>query len=269
MSNGRDAQFLHFARGQGRDQDLLGRGDATDRSGCGRPCLPAPPRPPRGPPTMASREAVGGGPVLARSRPRARSRGLARRANARRDRADLRAVESDFAGSEREAARPRARSARLRSRNRGACDGDHRVALARAVLRILDDRLGQSDRDRSRRARSRILARRAPGRPAAAGHASRGNRPRRRGLRGRDPVRRGAVPRPHRRGAGRRLRGSRDRELHRGAVALRATGRAARDGVAVRDPARRVDHRDRGCRRRAALRALDCGVAASGPSCRR
>ena len=70
------AQFLHFVRGQGRDQDLspTRRRHRSIRRRC-RPRVPSPPRSPRGTSTLASREALGGGPLLARSRARARGRG--------------------------------------------------------------------------------------------------------------------------------------------------------------------------------------------------
>ena len=88
------------------------------------------------------------------------------------------------------------------------------------------------------------------------------DRPRVSGLRRRDPVRRRAVPRPHRRRPRRGLRRRGRRELPRRAAALRAAGRAPRDGLAVRDPARGLEHRDGRRGRGPALRALDGGLAA-------
>ena len=163
--------------------------------------------------------------------------------------------------SERAAGAPGARRARVRRGNRSARDRDHGVAAARAVLRILHHRLGEPHRHRARRARARLLARRTRRRPAARAVAPRAHRPRRGRVRGRDPVRGEAVPRPHRRGARRGFGGGGDRELPRRSAALRAARRAARDGLAVRDPARGDEHRDRRGGRREAVRPLDRGLA--------
>ena len=82
------------------------------------------------------------------------------------------------------------------------------------------------------------------------------------GVRRGDPVRGEAVPGLHRRGARHRVGGRGRGELPRRPAAVRAAGGAPRDGLSVRDPARgRVDRDSRG-RRRQALRALDCGIAA-------
>ncbi len=53
----------------------------------------------------------------------------------------------------------RARRARVRCRDRRARHGDHGFAPARAVLRLVDDRLGEPHRHRPRCARARLLAR--------------------------------------------------------------------------------------------------------------
>ena len=129
-------------------------GGAAARSRSGRARVPVPSRPPRGARAVAPREALGGRSLLARARAR-RRRGRPRGgADARRDRARLRALDVPGARRRREARRPRARGARLRRRHRRARDRDHRLPPARAVLRLLDDRLGEPDRDRPRGARA-------------------------------------------------------------------------------------------------------------------
>ena len=65
------------------------------------------------------------------------------------------------------AAPPPAGAARVRRRHVDARRRDRRGATAGAVLRRLDDRLGEHDRDRPRRAVDRLLVRRADGRPAS------------------------------------------------------------------------------------------------------
>ena len=87
------------------------------------------------------------------------------------------------------------RGARLRRRHRLARDRDRGLADAGAVLRLVDDRLGEPDRNRPRRARARLLARRQARRPPARAAAARADRPGRRTLGGDDAVRRAAVPR--------------------------------------------------------------------------
>ena len=71
---------------------------------------------------------------------------------------------------------------RLRRRGRDAGDGDRCVATARAVLRELDDRLGERHRAHARVALGRLLARRPARRPAPDAHGARAARRRRRGL---------------------------------------------------------------------------------------
>ena len=77
--------------------------------------------------------------------------------------------------------RPTPRGPRRRGRRRLAGRRDRRRAPARAVLRRLDDRLGEHDRHRARRAVGRLLDRRAPGRPRPAPCAAVPRRARRRG----------------------------------------------------------------------------------------
>ena len=148
----------------------------------GRTQLPSPPSAPRGPQTMAPGEALGGRPLLARARSRGRGRGAARRANAGRDRADLRPLARERGRGGGRPNRLALSGARLRSGNRSARDGDHGFTPARAVLRLLDDRMGEPDRRRSRRPRARILARWAAGRPPAAARAPRLDRALERGV---------------------------------------------------------------------------------------
>ena len=154
------------------------------------------------------------------------------------------------------------RGARLRRRHRLARDRDRGLAHARAVLRLVDDRLGEPDRDRPRRARARLLARRQARRPAARAPPARADRPRGGALGRDDAVRRAAVPRRRRRQPRRRVGRRRDRLLLRRPAPLRAGRRPARDGLAVRDPARDHRRRDRRRGRRPLLRALDLRLAA-------
>ena len=153
------------------------------------------------------------------------------------------------------------RGARLRRRHRLARDRDRRLADARAVLRLVDDRLGEPDRDRARRARGRLLARRPARRPAARAPPARADRARGGALGRDDAVRRPAVPRRGGRQPRRRLRRRRDRLVLRRAAPVRAGGRPARDGLAVRDPARDHRRRERRRGRRPLLRALDGRLA--------
>ena len=95
------------------------------------------------------------------------------------------------------------------------------------------------------------------------------DRARGRGLGRGDPVRGEAVPRRGGRQPRRRLRRRRDRLLLRRAAPVRAGGRAAGDGLAVRDPAR--DHRRRAppARSRAASTRSRPRARCSARSCRR
>ena len=164
---------------------------------------------------------------------------------------------------------PRSRGARLRRRHRLARDRDRRLSAARAVLRLVDDRLGEPDRDRARRARVRLLARRPL--------ADRRPEPRLLGL----IVLAAAVwvaitpfvARPFLDAAV----GNLD-DASAGAVIgsffavlllFAPAVVAARDGLAVRDPARDHRRRDRRCGGGPLLRPLDRRLACSAPSCRR
>ena len=75
-------------------------------------------------------------------------------------------------------------------------------------------------------------------------------------LGGVDAVRGAAIPRCRRRQPRRRVRRRRDRLVLRRAAPVRACRRPARDGLAVRDPARDHRRRERGRGRRPLLRAL-------------
>ena len=122
-------------------------------------------------------------------------------------------------------------------------------------------RVGEPDRDHPRGARGRLLARRSTGRsPTRAEHSSdRSCSPPR--VHRRDPVRREAVPRLHRRRSRPRIRRRGDRELPRRTAALRPARRPPRDGLAVRDQARRLVDRDRRRGGRASVCAFDSGLA--------
>ena len=197
--------------------------------------------------------------LLARRRARARRRGRDRGADARRDRTRLRPLDRRPAPPRRAARELRARRARLRRRHRRARDRDHRLASARAVLRVVDARVGEPHRDRPRRARARLLARRP-----ARGPRARAEAPRRDRARGRVFV--AVIPFAAKpfldftvEGLDTASAGAVVGELPRRPAALRAAGGAPRDGLAVRDPARgRVDRDSRG-RRGQPLRAVDCG----------
>ena len=129
------------------------------------------------------------------------------------------------------------------------------------VLRLVDDRLGEPDRDRPGRARARLLARRQARRPAAGAAAARADRARGSALGGDDAVPRASLPRRRRRQPRRRVRRGRDRLLLRRAAPVRARRRPARDGLALRDPARDHRRRERGRGRRTLLCALDRRLA--------
>ena len=133
---------------------------------------------------------------------------------------------------------PTPRGARLRGGDRLARDRDRGFAAARSVLRLVDDRLGEPDRDRPGRARARLLPRRQAGRPAAGAAAARPDRARRGACCGATPF----VARPFLDATASSLD-----DASAGAVIgsffavllLFAPRRpAARDGVAIRDPAR-------------------------------
>ena len=139
--------FLEFPRGTSGTVDAGAarpRGRASARSRRDLPLLPAPPRPPSGEGKAASREALGGRPLLARRRARRRRRGGARGADARRDRARLRHLEMTGTAAGERARELRARRARLRRRDRRARDRDHGLAPARAVLRVVDASCGRT-----------------------------------------------------------------------------------------------------------------------------
>ena len=110
----------------------------------------------------------------ARGLPRVDGRRARRRLRRRRDQADVGAA----------AREPRSQrgplAARLRRRHGLARGRDRGVAPARAVLRLLDDRVGEPDRDRPRGARARLLARRQARRPAPGAAAAGPDRARRR-----------------------------------------------------------------------------------------
>ena len=108
-----------------------------------------------------------------------------------------------------------------------------------------DHRLGEPHRDRPRRARARLLARRTCWRIAVRAEAARSDRARRRRVHRGDPVRREAVPRPTPvEGLDTASAGAVIGSFLAVRAALRAARRAARDGLAVRDPARRLVDRD-------------------------
>ena len=153
------------------------------------------------------------------------------------------------------------RGAGLRRRHRLARDRDRRLAHARALFRVVHDRLGEPDRDRPRGTRARLLARRQARRSAARAPAPRADRARRRPLGGDDAVSCPPVPRRRRRQSRRRLGRCRDRVVLRRAAPVRARCRPTRDGRAIRDPA--CDHRRRERRRsrRQVLRAVHCRLA--------
>ena len=151
---------------------------------------------------------------------------------------------------------------RLRRGNGDARGRDHGLAAARALLRLLDSRLGEPHRPRAARARARLLAGREARRPPAERAPPRLDRPRR-GRLCRDPaVHHPADPRRRRPGPRRAVGGRGHRLVLRHAAALRAAGVRARDGVAVRHPAGAGLGGERRRGRRPALRALDHGQPA-------
>ena len=162
----------------------------------------------------------------------------------------------------------RALAPRLRRGHGDARGRDLRLAPARAVLRLVDDRLGEPHRARAARALARLLARRAARRPPPEPAPARRDRRRRRRL---IVAAITFVTRPildvAAGGPRRALRGRRDRVVLRDAAPVRAAGRAARDGVAVRDPPRARRRRHGGAGSPAACTRSRPPAACSARSC--
>ena len=127
-------------------------------------------------------------------------------------------------------------------------DGDLRRPPARAVLRRLDDRVGERDRPRPRGAFHRLLARGTDRRPASAPARARGHRRDGRRAHRRRSVRGSAAAGPDGPRAEPRVRRRGGRVVPRFARALRAARRAARGGCPLRDPAGGLRRRVRGRR---------------------
>ena len=158
---------------------------------------------------------------------------------------------------------PAARAPRLRRRQLDPGRRDRRRAPDGAVLRRLDDRVGEHDRGRARRAVDRLLVRRAhgrpPARPAARCACSCWSPPRCSALVPivAQPFLSLSVERVRRPLARRRLR-----LAARRARARRDPGADARRRLAVGDPAEAREHRGLGRDRRAHVRDLDRRLAA-------
>ena len=124
---------------------------------------------------------------------------------------------------------------------RDARDRDRGLAPARALLRELDDRLGEHHRADPRLSLDRLLARREARRPPSRAAPARADRARGRARDRGDAVHRAPDSRPGGAGPRRRLGRCRRGLVLRRACALRDPGDAARGGLALRDPARSHD----------------------------